>query len=213
MSELRLVNLTKELAGQCAALELAAFPYASPSELLSEPDIVAYSETFPEGFVVVLDGDRVVGQGAGIFLDFDFDHPQHTIAGITGEHQCGNHDPNGAWYYGTDMATHPEYRRRGIGRMLYEARKDLVRRHHKRGIIAGGHMPGYAAYRQEMSTNEYLDKVRQGELYDPTLTFQMENGFRIVTLLKGYLHDEMTGGDSALIVWDNPEFGTDAAAS
>jgi GNAT superfamily N-acetyltransferase len=213
LSDLRLVTLTKDLAGQCAALELAAFPYADPAELLSEDDIRAYADTFPEGFKVVLDGDRVVGQGAGIFLDFDFDHPQHTIAGITGEHQCGNHDPDGNWYYGTDMATHPDYRRRGIGRMLYEARKDLVRKHRKLGIIAGGHMPGYAAHRHEMTTESYLDKVRDGELYDPTLTFQMENGFRIVTLLKGYLHDEMTGGDSALIVWDNPDFAPDAAAS
>ncbi|MGI8517569.1 MAG: GNAT family N-acetyltransferase, partial [Acidimicrobiia bacterium] len=104
MTELRLVNLRKEFAAQCAALELAAFPHVEPSELLGEADILAYSETFPEGFVVVLDGERVVGQGAGIFLDFNFDHPQHTIAGITGEHQCGNHDPNGEWYYGTDMA-------------------------------------------------------------------------------------------------------------
>lgn len=206
MSELRLVTLTKELAGQCAALELAAFPYADPSDLLSEADIVAYSEVFPEGFIVVLEDERVVGQGAGIFLDFDFDHPQHTIAEITGEHQCANHDPMGAWYYGTDMVTHPDYRRRGIGRMLYDARKDLVRRHNKRGIIAGGHMPGYGAHRHEMSTATYLEKVKSGELYDPTLSFQMENGFRIVTLLKGYLRDEMTGGDSALIVWDNPQY-------
>jgi GNAT superfamily N-acetyltransferase len=211
MSELRLVNLTPELASQCAALELAAFPHADPAELLDEEDILAYAATFPEGFFVVLDGDRVVGQGAGIFLDFDFDHPQHTISEITGEHQVGNHNPEGAWYYGTDMATHPDYRRRGIGHSLYEARKDFVRRNNKRGIIAGGHMPGYAAYRGEMSTAEYLEKVRKKELYDPTLSFQVENGFRIVTLLKGYLHDEMTGGDSALIVWDNPDFATVAA--
>lgn len=211
MSDLRLVNLTEDLAPQCAALELAAFPHADPAELLSEEDIGAYARTFPEGFFVVLDGDRVVGQGAGIFLDFDFDHPQHTIAEITGEHQCGNHDPEGAWYYGTDMATHPDYRRQGIGRRLYEARKELVQRHNKRGIIAGGHMPGYAAHRQEMSTEEYLEKVRDGILYDPTLSFQMENGFRIVTLLRGYLSDETTGGDSALIVWDNPDFGAVAA--
>ena len=115
MSELRLTNLTEELAPQCAALELAAFPHADPSELLGVEDIRAYARTFPEGFFVVLDGDRVVGQGAGIFLDFDFEHPQHTISEITGEHQCGNHNPEGAWYYGTDMATHPDYRRRGIG--------------------------------------------------------------------------------------------------
>lgn len=206
MTELRLTTLTRDLAPQCAALELAAFPYADPSDLLSEEDILAYSETFPEGFVVVLDGERVVGQGAGIFLDFDFDHPQHTIAGITGEHQCANHDPAGPWYYGTDMVTHPDFRRRGIGRMLYDARKDLVRRHNKRGIIAGGHMPGYGAHRHELSTEEYLAKVASGDLYDPTLSFQMDNGFRIVTILRGYLRDEMTGGDSALIVWDNPDF-------
>ena len=206
MSGLHLANLTPDLAAQCAELELLAFPHAEPSELLQEADILAYAETFPEGFFVVLDENQVVGQGAGIFLDFDFDHPQHTIAGITGEHQCGNHNPSGAWYYGTDMATHPDHRRRGIGKMLYDARKDLVRRHGKRGIIAGGHMPGYAEHREEMTTSQYMEKVREGLLYDPTLTFQMDNGFRLVTLLKGYLHDEMTGGDSVLIVWDNPDF-------
>ena len=210
MSDLHLANLTPALAAQCAELELLAFPHADPAELLQEADILAYAETFPEGFFVVLDGDQVVGQGAGIFLDFDFDHPQHTIAGITGEHQCGNHNPAGAWYYGTDMATHPEHRRRGIGKMLYEARKDLVRRYGKRGIVAGGHMPGYGEHRGVMSTHEYMEKVREGVLYDPTLTFQMDNGFRLVTLLKGYLHDEMTGGDSVLIVWDNPDFSASA---
>lgn len=211
MNELRLENLTPELASQCAELELLAFPHAEPTELLQEDDILAYARTFPEGFFVVLDGDKVIGQGAGIFLDFDFDHPQHTISEITGEHQCGNHNPAGEWYYGTDMATHPDHRRRGIGKMLYEARKDLVRRYGKRGIIAGGHMPGYAQHRDRLTTEEYMEKVRERELYDPTLTFQMDNGFRLVTLLKGYLHDEMTGGDSALIVWDNPDFGASAA--
>ena len=60
MSELRLANLTEELAAQCAALELAAFPHADPDELLGEEDIRAYARTFPEGFFVVLDGDSVM---------------------------------------------------------------------------------------------------------------------------------------------------------
>ncbi|MGQ0847619.1 MAG: GNAT family N-acetyltransferase [Actinomycetota bacterium] len=206
VAELRIVNLTVDLAAQCAALELAVFPHADPADLLDEEDIRAYADTFPEGFFVVMDGDRVAGQGAGIFLDFDFDHPEHTIAGITGEHQCANHDPDGAWYYGTDMAVHPDYRRRGIGHLLYEIRKDLVRRYNKRGIIAGGHMPGYERYRDQMSIGEYAHRVAAGELYDPTLTFQIQNGFRFAGLLPNYLADEITGGTSALIVWDNPEF-------
>ena len=57
-----------------------------------------------------------------------------------------------------------------------------------------------------MDTETYLQKVSEGELYDPTLSFQMENGFRIVTILRNYIRDEVTNGDSALIVWDNPDF-------
>jgi GNAT superfamily N-acetyltransferase len=199
-------NLTPELAGRCAALELAAFPLADPDQLLGEADIAAYAGVFPEGFFVCLDGERVVGQGGGIFLDFDFDHPQHTIVEITGEHQCGNHDPDGGWYYGTDIVVDPEYRRRGIGGRLYELRKDLVRRFNKRGIIAGGHMDGFSLYKHRMSVHDYLARVREGDIYDATLTFQMENGFSIVTALEGYLTDEATDDWAALIVWDNPEF-------
>lgn len=203
---LEYVNLTEELAARCAALELLAFPHADPNDLLSEADLIAYAHTFPEGFFVCLDGETVAGQAGGIFLDFDWDNPKHTIAEITGEHQCGNHDPAGEWYYGTDMVVHPDYRRRGIGSRLYDLRMDLVKRHNKRGIIAGGHMPGFADHKHEMTAEEYVDAVARRELYDSTLTFQMDNGFELRGVLPGYLDDPETDSNSALIVWNNPEF-------
>jgi GNAT superfamily N-acetyltransferase len=209
VSDLRYVNLTAELAPQCAALESAAFPHADPVDLLSEEDIRAYAATFPEGFFVVLDGDTVVGQGSGIFLDFDLDHPQHSITEVTGEHQCGNHDPDGDWYYGTDIVVHPEWRRRGIGRRLYELRKDVVRRANKKGIIAGGHMHSFADHKHHMTAEEYIRKVDAGELYDSTLSFQKENGFELVVALENYLTDEATDNWSALIVWHNPDYSED----
>ncbi|MDH3498989.1 MAG: GNAT family N-acetyltransferase [Acidimicrobiia bacterium] len=201
-------NLTKELAAQCAALELAAFPSADPSELLSEADMVAYADTFPDGFFVILDGDKVIGQGAGIYLDFDFDHPQHTIMGITGDHQCANHDPDGDWYYGTDIVVHPDYRRRGIGRKLYDLRKGLVVNDAKLGIIAGGYLAKFYEHKHEMSAQEYCDKVSASELYDPTLTMQIENGFEVRGVLANYLADEKNDGWAALIVWENPEMAS-----
>lgn len=206
MPELRYVNLTEDVAEGCAELELVAFPNADPDELLTAEDIRVYARTFSEGFFVCLDGDRVVGQGAGIFLDFDWEHPQHTIAGITGEHQCGNHNPDGEWYYGTDMVVHPDYRRRGIGSKLYELRQNLVKRYNRRGIIAGGHMPGFADHKAHMSAEEYLAAVSARELYDPTLTFQMDNGFQIRGALPDYLKDDHTDSYSALIVWENAEY-------
>ena len=205
MGNLRFVNLTKDLAGQCAALELQAFPHADPDDLLNQRDIEAYADIFPEGFFVCLDDDRVVGQGAGIFLDFDFDDIQHRIVDITGEHQCLKHDWDGQWYYGTDIVVHPDYRRRGIGKRLYQLRKDIVREHNKRGIIAGGHMAGYVDHKSEMSVETYVDAVKDRRIYDPTLTFQMDNGFEIRGVLYDYIRDEATDDASALIVWENPD--------
>ncbi len=201
-SEIRVVNLDPAMAPELARIELACFPMANPDDLLGEDDILAYSRVFPEGYFVAMDGDRPVGMGAGIFLDFDFEHPQHNIAEITGEHQCGNHDPDGAWYYGTDMTVLPEYRGRGIGGRLYDARKDLVRSYGKRGIVAGGSLPGYYHHKADMSIGEYVEAVVAGDLSDPTLSFQMGHGFEVRGLLEKYIEDEADDGWAALIVWE-----------
>ena len=203
LSDVEIVNLDAAVAPLLEEIELLSFPMANPDDLLSADDIRAYAEVFPEGyFVAMLDG-RPVGQGAGIYLDFDFDHPQHTIAEITGEHQCGKHDPKGAWYYGTDITVHPDYRGRGIGGLLYEARKDLVRRDRKRGIIAGASLPGFLEHKASMTAEDYVSRVVAGELTDPTLSFQMSHGFEVRGMLENYIEDEADDGWAALIVWEN----------
>lgn len=198
-----IVDLDASMADELEEIEHLSFPMANRDDLLSADDIRAYAEVFPAGYFVARIGDRLVGQGAGIYLDFDFDDPQHTLAGITGEHQCGNHDPSGDWYYGTDISVRPDFRRRGIGRLLYEARKGLVRRDGKKGIIAGASLPGYYHYKETMSAAEYVAKVVEGEMTDPTLTFQLSNGFEVRGMLEGYLDDEADDGWAALIVWED----------
>ena len=200
------MNLQADMAPSLEHIELTCFPMANPDDLLSESDIRAYAETFPEGYFVAMVDGKPVGMGAGIYLDFDFSNPQHTIAEITGDHQCGNHDPTGEWYYGTDMTVLPEYRGRGIGKMLYDVRKDFVKREGKRGIIAGGALPGYFDHKSEMSIHEYVEKVIAGELTDPTLTFQMSQGFEVRGMLENYIEDESDDGWAALIVWENPDY-------
>jgi len=205
LSEVTIVNLEPHMAKELEQIELTCFPLANPRDLLSREDIEAYAHTFPEGYFVAMADGRPVGMGAGIYLDFDFDHPQHTIASITGEHQCGNHDPGGEWYYGTDITVLPEYRGRGIGGMLYEKRKALVIDDDKRGIIAGGSLPGYLNHKKTMPIEEYVERVVGGVLRDPTLTFQISHGFEVKGLLEDYIEDEADDGWAALIVWENPE--------
>jgi hypothetical protein len=87
--------------------------------------------------------------------------------------------------------------------MLYEARKDLVRRDGKRGIIAGASLPGYFEHKDEMSAAQYVDDVVAVRLTDPTLSFQIGHGFEVRGMLEDYLEDEADDGWAALIVWES----------
>lgn len=202
---IRLVTIRPEHAEALERLQTDCFPTLAPSERMREEHFLSHCRVFPEGDFVALDGERVVGLGSGFFTDFDFDHPRHTFQEIIAGGFYTNHDPEGAWYYGGDISVHPDYRGRGIGRLFYEARKVLVRRMERKGIVAGGVLPGYAAHRGELSVPEYVDKVVAGELVDPTLSFQLRNGFVVRGLLEGYLEDKASDNWAVLIVWENPD--------
>ena len=168
-----------------------------------------YCTVFPAGGFVALDGTTPVGMGLGIFLDIDFDDAAHSLEELAGAHQCANHDATGQWYYGIDLSVLPEYRGRGIGSELYKLRKEVVRAHNRRGIVAGGVIPGYAEHIDSMSADEYIRRVSAGELHDPTLSFQIARGFEARAAIPDYMGDVTVGNWAVLIVWDNPDYHPD----
>jgi GNAT superfamily N-acetyltransferase len=149
----------------------------------------------------------------GIFVDYDLAEPQHSFEEVCGEDGVSNHDPDGEWYYGTDIAVNGTYQGFGIGRRLYEHRKDIARRYNRKGIIAGGVIPGFADHKHAMSAATYLEKVVAGELSDPTLTFQLRNGFECLGAIADYLPDEATDGWASFIVWHNPDYDPHLASA
>jgi GNAT superfamily N-acetyltransferase len=201
---IRIVNIEPKYAKALEELQILCYPTLGAQELMGEKHFLHHCKLFPEGDFVALDG-----LGSGFFVDFDFEHPDHTFREIMSEGFYDNHDVNGAWYYGTDISVHPEYRGYGIGKLLYAARKDLVKRYNKRGIIAGGVLPGYANYKPDLTIHEYANKVVSGEIVDSTLTFQLKNGFQYRGLLKDYLEDSASDNWASLIVWENPDYKAD----
>ncbi len=214
-SGLLYANIVPRWAEDLEALELASYPTADPADLYNRVELRALATDFGHGCFAGFDldpaetggtgGPTLVSMGLGVRTHFDLDKPQHTIHDIVG-HTPGDSgdDPDGRWYYGTGISTRIEYRRRGIGREVYALRKQVCHDLDLLGIVAGGVMPGYARHIDTMSADEYIDAVRRGDLYDPTLSFQQDNGFELGPALANYITDPAVDNYAALIVWHNP---------
>jgi len=146
----------------------------------------------------------VAGCALSIIVDYTKYGDKHTYVQITGNYTFSTHDPNGDVLYGIDIFVHPDYRGMRIGRRLYDARKELCEQYNLRAIIAGGRIPNYKNYAAGMAPKEYLYKVKNKEIYDPTLSFQLSNDFHVKKILKGYLPGDVESLEYAtLLEWNN----------
>lgn len=208
MSEIIITTLKPEFADELALLQRICLPTVGENDRLSRDHFLKHCELFPEGNFVAIstDNQKLVGLGSGFLINFDFENPQHDFSEMIGYGYYTNHNPDGEWYYGADITVHPQYRRRGIGALLYEARKNVIKRLNRKGLVAGGLIPGFSQYKHKMSAEEYANKVASGELYDSTLSFQLAHEFKLYGVLENYIDDAASDNWATLIVWENPDY-------
>ena len=65
-------------------------------------------------------------------------------------------------------------------------------------------MPGFKRFAEELSADQYAEKVLAGELKDPVITFLMRSGRTPVAVAADYLDDEDSGNYALLMEWKNP---------
>lgn len=203
---IEITNTRPEHLAALAEHQRICFPTLQPYEWMTEEHFASHLRLFPAGQHVALDGGRLVGQSSTFRISGARALSQHQYMDILGQSYFTNHDPAGEWLYGADMSVHPDYRGRKISKLLYDARKALCRQLNLRGIVAGGMIPGYKDYRDQISVEEYAGAVAAGELTDPTLTPQLRAGFQLRGILYNYIDAGELGNDSTLIVWENPEW-------
>jgi hypothetical protein len=87
--------------------------------------------------------------------------------------------------------------------MLYNARKQLVRKLNLRRMIGGGRLFNYCEYATKISALEYAQIVIKGELRDPVLSFELDNGFKFIKILPNYLDDVRSLNYASFIEWLN----------
>jgi GNAT superfamily N-acetyltransferase len=205
--EFRIVPSRPEMAESLAAIQRACFPSISAGELITAEQYRAHMKVFPEGQMTVLNAeDRPVASSTDLRCTMDFDHYQHTYLEAGGNNWLSTHNPDGDWLYGVDIGVHPDYRRGGLSRLLYNARQDLARRLNLRGHILGGMMKGYGPIRNSMTPGQYVERLNSGEIFDPTVSVQMKRGYKIEGILENYVDDPSCAGKAALLVWRNPDY-------
>jgi ribosomal protein S18 acetylase RimI-like enzyme len=189
-------------------LQQDSFPILARYDNIWHPEeLKSHLQIFPLGqFVVVEEDGEVVGSASTLIVTLNPEYAEHTWKGITSDGMFTDHNPNGDSLYGADISTHPKFRHEGIGSMLYGARKELVLRLGLRRMISGGRLFNYQDYADKMSAFEYANKVINGELHDPVLSFELDNGFKFIKVLPEYLDDIRSQNYASFIEWLNPHF-------
>jgi ribosomal protein S18 acetylase RimI-like enzyme len=189
-------------------LQQESFPILARYDNIWHPEeLKSHLQIFPQGQLVVVEEDgEVVGSASTLIVTLNPEYAEHTWKGITSDGMFTDHNPTGDSLYGADISTHPKFRHEGIGSMLYGARKELVLRLGLRRMISGGRLFNYQDYADKLSAFEYANKVINGELHDPVLSFELDNGFKFIKILPEYLDDIRSQNYASFIEWLNPQF-------
>jgi predicted amidohydrolase/GNAT superfamily N-acetyltransferase len=174
------------------------------SSYWKEHHIQKLLKIFPEGQLVVLANDKVVGAALSLIVDYDAIDDNHTYEEVTGNSTFSTHDSLGDVLYGIDVFIHPNFRGLRLGRRLYDARKELCEQLNLKSIVFAGRIPNYVTHAKEMSPKQYIEKVRMRELHDPVLSFQISNDFHVKKVMKNYLEGDVSSLDYAVLMeWNN----------
>lgn len=178
--------------------------YADKDVFWTHAQIEKLIRIFPEGQIVTVVDDKIVGCALSIIVDYDLVKGDHTYAKVTGDETFSTHTPKGNILYGIEVFIHPEYRGLRLARRMYEYRKELCEKLNLKAIMFGGRIPNYYKYADQMRPKEYIEKVRSREIYDPVLTFQLSNDFHVRRVMRNYLpNDEESKHCATLLQWDN----------
>ena len=159
---------------------------------------------FPEGQIVTVVDEKIVGCALSIIVNYDDVKKR--------PHLCPGYG-QGNFQYAQSQRKYPlRYRsvypsaipRTAPGTPYVRIPQGNLRNtefesHHVRRAH-----PNYHKYADQLRPKEYIDKVKQKEIYDPVLTFQLSNDFHVRKVMRNYLpNDEESKHYACLLQWDN----------
>ena len=84
--------------------------YGDEDVFWTRAQIKKLNTIFPEGQVVIVVDNRIVGCALSIIVDYNLVKGDHTYAQVTGNETFNTHNPNGNILYGIEVFIHPDFR-------------------------------------------------------------------------------------------------------
>ena len=163
-------------------------------------------QAFPEGQFLLEHKGQVMGYATSLIVQLDDERTTYRYPEITGAGTFSTHTPSGDTLYGADMAIHPDYRGRGLSRLLYARRYRLLKRYNLRRMVAYGRLPGYSQHAGKLAPQEYVAKVQAGELKDPALNAHLRAGYQVKRVLLDLVWDDSSLNYCTYLEMPNPDY-------
>jgi GNAT superfamily N-acetyltransferase len=191
------------------ALQSACFPPPFPPTLHWRPEHIGrHLELFPEGQFVAYCNNLVIGSASSLLISDSRWGVHLPWVETTGGFSFASHEPDGEVLFGADISVHPDWRGRGVGRELYRARFEVVRRQRLKRYGTACRLPGWRSWAESrnlsgLSTNQedYCGLICSGEISDRTLTPLLKYGLRYVGVAHEHMDDDESGNAAAVLEW------------
>jgi ribosomal protein S18 acetylase RimI-like enzyme len=165
-------------------------------------------KTFPEGTLVAILDDKVVGVITTEIVNYDLEKDAFTWYEITDNGYIKNtHNPKGNTLYGVSLSIHPFYQNKGIGKELMIAVGKLAIKYNLKQGLLGARIPHYHKYADKIKVEDYV-KITQKDQNDippdPELMFYQRLGLKIIKIIPNYFDDPESLNYGVLMLWKNP---------
>ncbi len=170
-------------------------------------EIEIMSSLYPRGQIICTYKGKLIGANLSRIVPFDRYKENHTQLMCSDQNLFIDDAINGDSVYGLDVFVHPEYRYLKVGKTIVEKFIQNVYEDNFKCMMGISRIPDYIQYKNELTCEEYVQKILKGELVDKVLNFHLKCDAQIININPNFNpDDEASDGYGVLLSYPNDNY-------
>lgn len=178
--------------------------------LPSREEMQLLANQYPQGQLVA----RAQGEVAGAILSMLVRYGDFKKAPVLSElynpDNFAKFNKNGDSLFALEILVKSTHKRKGIGKKLNQAMTKVLEANGLRAFIGVSRLPGYGAVQHTMPVDAYIQRVVEGTITDPSLSYNCSNNMLPLMAIAGYYPpDTASAGYGVLVIQQNKQYMND----